>query len=201
MRNITSTRRFRGALVLIGAVPVVAMCGAAATGPDRLDQTDATSNGAASSAFTAVRTIAVTGTAIHFLSTAAVHSQQPTQTGMVQRSSEVIRLVGDLDGYILYHPTSTFDFAAGTLTNTGTQFFAGTVAGSAPLILHDDTYRFVVQLATGETLGEVHLSRSRDAQGRGWFSCDLTVVGTGMTAEGDVTADYSGECAWYGDPR
>ena len=101
---------------------------------------------------------------------------------------------------ILFHPTSVFDFVDGTLVNTGTQFFAGTVAGSGPVILHDDQFRFAVDLGTGETRGTVHLSRSKDApHAGGWFECDLVVIGTGTTAEGDITSEYSGECVRRGN--
>jgi hypothetical protein len=202
MRNIMSAKGIQGAVLLLAAAPVLAVCGDAATAPGRSDQGGTGTAGASANGIGAAsHAFAVSGSAIHYFSTAAVHSQQPTQNGMVQRSSEIIRLTGDLDGYILYHPTSTFDFAAGTLTNTGTQIFSGTVAGSAPVILHDDSFRFVVQLATGETHGEVHLARSKDAHGTGWFRCDLTVVGTGLTAEGDAMADYSGECSRFGSLR
>jgi hypothetical protein len=144
--------------------------------------------------------ITVTGNAVHYFTTAVIHAEQPTPNGKVQRSTEIIRLTGDLNGYILYHPTSTFDFAAGTLVNTGTQFFSGTIAGSAPMILHDDAFRFTVDLATGATVGAVHLSRSKDAPHPGhWYECDLEVIGTGMTAAGDATANYSGTCTERGN--
>lgn len=145
------------------------------------------------------RPFAVSGSAVHFLSTAVVHSQEPTANGMVQRSTDVIELRGDLSGYVLYHPTSVFDFEAGTLVNTGTQIFSGTVAGSAPVILHDDTFRFEVDLATGATTGVVYLGRSKDAPLKGtWYECTLDVVGTGVTPEGDNLSDYTGECTLRG---
>jgi hypothetical protein len=151
--------------------------------------------GIAPAAAARAQTIPVSGSGVHYFTTAVVHSQQPTETGMIQRSSDIIRLTGDIDGYVLYHPTSVFDFAAGTLTNTGTQLFSGTVAGSSPVILHDDTFRFESDLSTGATTGEVHLRRGQDApHSGGWFECDLSVVGTGLTPEGDAMVDYSGEC-------
>jgi hypothetical protein len=138
---------------------------------------------------------AVAGNGVHFFTTARIHSIEPVPGGLVQRSSDIIRLDGDLDGYILYHPTSVIDFASNTLTNTGSQFFSGTVAGSAPVLLHDDTFRFVVDLASGATTGEVFLTRSIDAPERGsWFDCELLVTGTGLTTDGDATFDYSGTC-------
>jgi hypothetical protein len=143
--------------------------------------------------------IPVSGSAVHYLSTAVVHSQVPTTSGMVQRSSEIVQLTGDLHGFMLYHPTSVFDFTANTMVNTGTQIFSGTVAGSDPMLLHDDTFRFEVDLATGATTGQVHLGRSKDATDNGqWYECDLSVVGTGMTPEGDALAEYSGVCTRRG---
>jgi hypothetical protein len=145
------------------------------------------------------RSFAVSGTGVHYFTTAVIHSQTPTETGMVQRSSDVVQLSGDLDGYVLYHPTSVFDFAAGTLTNTGTQVFSGTVAGSGPVILHDDTFVFESDLETGATTGTVHFGRSLDAPRRsGWFECDLDVVGTGLTPAGDGAVDYAGTCVARG---
>ena len=145
------------------------------------------------------RTLTVSGSAIHFFSTAVSHSEEAGPAGSVQRTTDIIRLMGDLDGFVLYHPTTVIDFAAGTLVNTGTQLFSGTVAGEGPVILHDDTFRFEVQLESGETRGTVHLGRSLDAPHRsGWFECDLEIVGTGMTPEGDGLADYSGSCRQYG---
>jgi hypothetical protein len=38
---------------------------------------------------------------------------------MIQRSTETVELKGDLTGRILYHVTSTFDFANDSLVNTG----------------------------------------------------------------------------------
>ena len=145
------------------------------------------------------RTFPVSGSATHFFTTAVRHSEEATASGPVQRTTDIIRLTGDLDGYVLYHPTTVVDFAAGTLVNTGTQVFSGTVDGEGPVMLHDDTFRFEVVLETGETRGEVHLGRSLDAPDRsGWFECDLDIVGTGFTPEGDGLADYAGTCRQYG---
>ena len=142
---------------------------------------------------------AVEGEGVHYFSTAVVHSREPTGTGFVQRSTEIIRLTGDLDGFILYHPTTTVDTEAGTLVNTGTQIFSGTVLGSGPLVLHDDRFRFAVDLATGATTGSAYLGRSLDAPHRGaWAECELDIVGTGQTPEGDGLARYSGTCRRIG---
>jgi hypothetical protein len=184
-------------LLLLGALLI-----ACTSGPSEPSVTRTAEGAEASVAAAGVwETIPVSGSAVHFFTTAVVHSQDPTEGGMVQRSTEIIELSGDLAGYILYHPTSTFDFVSETLVNTGTQVFSGTVAGSAPVLLHDDRFHFEVDLATGETHGRVHLSRSADAPHRGgWYECDLEVVGTGLTAEGDGMADYSGVCRRRGAP-
>jgi hypothetical protein len=145
--------------------------------------------------------VAVSGEGVHFFTTAIAHSQEPTESGMIQRSSDIVTLSGDLEGHILYHATSTFDFAAGTLVNTGSQMFSGTILGSDPVILHDDRFVFEVDLATGATIGEVYLGRSKDAPHPGWWwECDLDVVGTGLTEDGDATVVYTGECRRMGRP-
>jgi hypothetical protein len=146
-------------------------------------------------------TIPVAGSAVHYFSTAIIHSQAPEDNGMVQRSTDIVRLTGDLSGYLLYHATSTFDFESEKLVNVGTQMFSGSVAGSEPVLLHDDRFRFDVDLATGAVTGRVYLGRSADGPGRGsWYECELVVVGTGMTPEGDGLADYTGECVRRGRP-
>lgn len=143
---------------------------------------------------------AVSGSAVHYFATAIIHSQEPTETGMVQRSTDIIELTGDLKGFTLYHPTTVIDNEAGTLVNTGTQIFSGTIADSAPVILHDNAFRFEVDLATGATTGEVYLGRSSDAPSpETWFECTLDIVGTGFTPEGNGMADYSGECTPRGN--
>lgn len=180
---------------------IILLSGLAWAGCDEGPITEASTEGDLSIAHAASRQpIAVSGSGVHYFSEAIVHSQEPTDNGMVQRSTDVIELTGDLEGYVLYHPTSVFDNASGTLVNTGTQVFSGTVAGSAPVILHDDMFHFEVDLNTGATTGEVHLGRSNDAPHRGaWYECDLVVVGTGVTPEGDHLSDYSGECVPRGN--
>jgi hypothetical protein len=98
----------------------------------------------------------VAGSGVHYLATAIVHSRQPTETGMIQTSTETIDLNGDLTGRILYQPTTVIDFATQTLVNTGHQIFSGTVLGSAPVMLHDDKFRFDVSLATSAGAGKVY---------------------------------------------
>lgn len=133
----------------------------------------------------------VSGSGVHFLTTAMVHSSMPTATGLIQRSTETVDLTGDLTGRILYHPTSVIDFSTQTLVNTGHQVFSGTVLGSEPVMLHDDTFRFDIDLRTGTGTGTVHLVDRLDGPK---VLCELTIVSTGMTADGNVAAEYSGEC-------
>jgi hypothetical protein len=141
------------------------------------------------------RTRPVSGKAVHYFTTAIIHSQTPTATGMIQRSTDIIELSGDLKGRVLYHPTSVFDFVNGTLVNTGNQVFSGTVLGSAPVLLHDDEFRFEVNLNSGGLeSGEVHLS---DRIAGPKIRCDLGAVGAGATTpEGNSVVDYSGTCTF-----
>jgi len=144
----------------------------------------------------AATTVAVAGSGVDHLNTAVVHSQEPTPTGKVLRSTEVVDLNGDLKGSVLYHVTSVFDFVAGTLVNTGDQVFSGTVAGSAPAMIHDDQFRFRVNLTTGEESGKVYLF---DHVAGPKVRCELDVVGTGLTPDGNPTFDYKGACTFRGE--
>lgn len=135
---------------------------------------------------------AVAGHGVHFFSTAIVHSHEVTPTGAIQRSTETVELTGDLTGRILYQPTSVFNYANGTLVNTGRQVFSGTVVGSSPVVLYDDKFRFDVNLATGATTGKVYLTR--------WLAgpkvrCELDIIGTGLSPEGNATFTYAGWCS------
>lgn len=142
------------------------------------------------------RTVQVSGSGVDLLTTAIVHSTQPTATGMIKRSTETVELNGDLNGRVLYHVTSVFDFANGTLVNTGDQVFSGTVDGSEPVLIHDDQFRFEVNLNTGAEAGEVYLlNHIAGAKVR----CVLQVTGTGINADGNPTFDYTGECTFRGD--
>lgn len=144
----------------------------------------------------------VSGSGIIFTATGIVHSTEATPTGMIERSTVAGQLTGDLNGSILFNATSVFDFQQNTLVNTGTQFFSGTVGGSEPVILYDDSFRFDIDLGTGETSGAVHFSRSADAPHKGgWFECDLTVVGTGLDSDGNILSSYTGECVGRGSLR
>ena len=134
----------------------------------------------------------VSGSGVHYFATGIIHSTEPTATGMIQRTTETVELDGDLIGRILYHPVSVFDFVAGTLVNTGNQVFSGTVLGSEPVLIHDDQFRFEVDLNTGVTFGEVHLvDRITGPRVR----CHLEVTGSGqVTPNGDAIVDYTGVC-------
>lgn len=139
--------------------------------------------------------ITVSGTGVHHFTTATVHSQEFTQTGMIQRSTEIVDLSGDVNGKVLYQPISVFDFVTGTLTNTGKQVFSGTVAGSDPQFFYDDEFFFEVDLFTGVTYGEVFFRKSRDGGDGAYKKCDLIITGTGeMTPEGDAVVTYTGTC-------
>lgn len=133
----------------------------------------------------------VAGSGVHYFTTALIHSNQPTPSGMIQRSTDTVELTGDLTGRLLYQPVSVFDFAAGTLVNTGRQVFSGTVLGSDPVLMYDDEFRFDVDLNAGTTTGRVYLTQMGDGPKR---RCTLQIVGTGTTADGNATFSYTGEC-------
>src|ERR1700729_258581 len=137
------------------------------------------------------RTIQVTGTGTDLLNGAVVHSKKPSLTGIIQRSTEIVELSGDLSGKILYHVTTVIDNQKGTLTNTGDQIFSGTIAGSEPVMIHDSRFRFQVNLATGADSGSVYLF---DHIAGPRVRCELKVTGTGKTADGNPTFSYTGVC-------
>ena len=141
-------------------------------------------------------TVTVAGTGYDDLRNAIVHWQKPTATGLIQQSTEIVELNGDLIGRVLYHVTTEIDFVNGTLVNTGEQVYSGTVAGSAPVLIHDDQFRFEVNLVTGQETGQVfllnHLAGPK-------VRCTLKVIGTGLNADGNPTFSYSGECTFRGD--
>jgi hypothetical protein len=142
-----------------------------------------------------IRIVPVAGSGTDFLNTAIVHSKQTTPTGMIQKSTETVELNGDLTGRVLYHVTSVFDFVNGTLVNTGDQVYSGTIAGSEPVMIHDDQFHFDVNLITGEESGQVYLFNQIAGPK---VRCTLHVVGTGLNSEGNPTFDYSGECTFRG---
>ncbi|MFC3200655.1 hypothetical protein ACFOEW_02330 [Alteromonas oceani] len=137
----------------------------------------------------------VSGQAVHFFPTVILHSSRETEAGKTERSTDTIDLTGDLNGRIVYHVTSLFDYAAGTLVNTGHQVFSGTVSGGEPVLLLDDNFIFTVDLNNGDTLGKVFLTRTLTGTRT---QCRLTVTGTGFDAQGNGLADYSGYCRHYG---
>ena len=144
-------------------------------------------------------TVSVSGSGMDIASEAITHSEETTATGMIRTLTEIVELEGDLHGKVLYQARQEFDFVANTLVITGENVFSGTIAGSEPLLLRSDESRFEVDLATGEETGTVHFTRSNDAPDKSsWYECDLVVVGTGQTPEGNPTFDYSGTCARRG---
>ncbi|HEX4685045.1 MAG TPA: hypothetical protein VH277_20170 [Gemmatimonadaceae bacterium] len=141
------------------------------------------------------RTVAVSGSGSDRLTTALVHSKEMTATGYTQHSTEIVELTGDLQGRVLYHVTSVVDLVHGTLVNTGDEVYSGTVAGSDPVLIHDDQFRFEANLNTGAETGHVFLL---DHIAGPKVRCTLTVLGTGMTPEGDPTFTYTGQCTFPG---
>ena len=136
-------------------------------------------------------TVQVSGTGTDMLNGAIVHSKKATETGMIQRGTEIVELDGDLKGKILYHVTTVVDNKKGTLVNTGDQVFSGTIAGSEPVMIHDSKFRFEVNLATGADSGSVYLF---DHIAGPRVRCELKVTGTGKTADGNPTFSYTGTC-------
>ena len=143
----------------------------------------------------AARTVQVAGSGVDFLNGAIVHSTETTPTGMIQKSTETVELNGSLRGRVLYHVTSVFDFVKGTLVNTGNQVFSGTIAGSAPVMIHDDQFRFDVSLGNGAETGSVSLV---DHIAGPKVRCVLEVVGTGVNSDANPTFNYKGECIFRG---
>ena len=141
------------------------------------------------------RPVKVAGVAVDGLTTAIVHSKETTPTGTIQRSTEIVELTGDIKGRVLYQVTTVIDSVHGTLVNTGDHVFSGTIKGSDPVMLHDNKFRFEVNLATGKETGQVYLS---DHIAGPKVRCKLDVVGTGLNAEGNPTATYTGECTFGG---
>lgn len=168
-------------------VALVSLCACFADARERRDPAD--------SPHEAATTVAVAGSGVDHLKTAIVHSEQSTPTGKILRSTEIVELNGDLKGYVLYHVTTVIDFAANTLVNTGDQVYSGTIAGSAPVMIHDDQFRFQVNLVTGEESGQVYLFNHIAGPK---VRCRLEGVGTGLTPEGNPKFDYRGTCTFRG---
>jgi len=144
----------------------------------------------------ALSTVHVSGSGIDHLDTAIVLSKEATPTGLIQHSTQTVDLTGDLVGRVLYHVTSVFDFVHGTLVNTGDQVYSGTIRGSAPVLIHDDQFRFDENLITGEGRGKVYLF---DHIAGPKVRCTLDVVDTGLNAQGNPTFTYTGECTFRGE--
>jgi len=153
----------------------------------------ASGNGGAADSGAGSRTVKVSGSGYDALKTAIVHSKQVTPTGMIQRATATVELHGDLNGRVLYHVTSVFDYVNGTMINTGEQVYSGTIAGSEPVMIHDDQFRFEVNLVTGKEVGQVYLFNHIAGPK---VRCTLTGVGTGMNSDGNPTFDYSGTCTF-----
>lgn len=169
-------------MITFRAVYVVALAALVATSADASPQGGAV-------------TVRVAGSGLDHLDTAIVHSKVDTPTGMIQKSTETVELSGDLKGRVLYHVTSVFDFVHGTLVNTGDQVYSGTIAGSAPVMIHDDQFRFDVNLVTGQESGQVHFFNHIAGPK---VRCQLKVVGTGINTDGNPTFDYTGTCTFRG---
>ena len=138
----------------------------------------------------------VSGTAIHYFDevpgrNVITHEATPTETGLNLRTTDTIDLFGDLNGRVLYQPETVIDNVEGTLVNTGNQVFSGTVLGIGPVLLHDDLFRFDVNLRTGATVGKAFLVDRIDGPN---IDCVIDIVGTGFSEEGNGLADYSGRC-------
>jgi hypothetical protein len=145
----------------------------------------------------------VSGTAVHYFDAVAgrnviVHQVTPTETGIEQRSTETIDLFGDLEGRVLYQPETVIDNEAGTLVNTGNQVFSGTVLGVGPVLLHDDLFRFDVNLVTGATVGKAYLVDRIDGPR---VVCFIDITGTGFDENGNGLAEYAGRCRMRGKAR
>ena len=140
-------------------------------------------------------TVKVAGTGVDDLKNAIVHWQKPTASGSIQQSTEIVELFGDLRGRVLYHVTTVIDAVNGTLVNTGDQVYSGTIAGSSPVMIHDDQFRFEVDLTTGKETGQVFLLNHIAGPK---VRCTLEIAGTGLNADGNPTFTYRGECTFRG---
>ena len=94
---------------------------------------------------------------------------------------------------MLYQVTSRVDETHKSLVNTGNQVYSGTVAGSAPVMLYDDHFRFEANLASGEESGSVYLVHQLAGPP---VTCTLRVRGTGPDPQGNPTFTYHGECTF-----
>jgi hypothetical protein len=139
------------------------------------------------------RTLSVAGHGVDLVKGAIVYSKTPTAEGFVQQSTEIVELEGDLHGRVLYQVTSRVDERHKRLVNTGNQVYSGTIAGSGPVMLYDDQFRFEADLASGEESGSVFLVHPIAGPRA---ACTLKVTGTGPDGQGNPTFTYHGECTF-----
>jgi hypothetical protein len=60
-------------------------------------------------------------------------------------------------------------------------------------MLYDDEFRFDVNLNTGTATGKVYLT---DNLAGPKIRCELDIMASGKTAEGNITASYTGSCTF-----
>ncbi len=135
--------------------------------------------------------VAVSGSAVHYFDTKIVHRSNETAGGLWEITTETIDLSGDLEGRVLYQPTSNYDFVSGTLVNTGKQVFSGTILDSEPVVIFDDRFRFEVDLNTGVVQGQVFLSNSISGPK---MDCEIDVSSSSPQVDGKVESTYAGYC-------
>lgn len=133
----------------------------------------------------------VSGQAIHYFPTAIMHSVVETDGSKTEQRSDTIELSGDIVGRIIYHVTSKTNYAAASQVNTGYQVLSGSILGGEPVMLLDEDFSFTVNLNTGDVLGSVFFSQTLAGAP---IQCRLTVTGTGLDAQGNGLADYTGYC-------
>ena len=139
----------------------------------------------------------VSGHGVDWESTAIVHSEKRTATGLMRVSTATVELEGDLHGWVLYQVTTRIDSAKGTLVNTGQQVYSGTILGSEPVLIRDDRFRFDVDTASGTEHGAVFLVHRLAGPA---VECTLDVLGTGKRPDGNPTFSYTGECRFAKAP-
>ena len=137
------------------------------------------------------RTLHVSGHGVDRMDGAIVHSEQQTPAGLTRISTAVVELEGDLHGRVLYQVTTRIDSARGKLSNTGRQVYSGTIAGSEPVMLYDDSFIFEANLATGSEHGQVYLVHHLGGPA---VRCVLEVSGTGKDGNDNPTFTYRGDC-------
>ena len=112
-------------------------------------------------------TVKVAGTGFDDLKNAIVHWQKPTPTGMIQQSTEIVELYGDLRGRVLYHVTSVFDFVEGYAREYGRAGVLGNDRGLSPR--HDSRRPVPVRGQPGHGRGDrpgVPLQSHRGSEGQ-----------------------------------